>query len=186
MKNILCTVAMGLFVIPALSFGQVKSEYDKNVDFSKYKSISFAGWEKDSDKILNGFDKKRILDAFKAEFLARDIEVKMMDGDAQITLYVVVEDKTSTTAYTDYMGGYGYGPRWGWGMGAGMGTSSTTYVQDDYKEGTLVLDMYDENKKMIWQGVLNTEIKEKPEKREKSIPKNIRKLMKEYPVTPVK
>jgi hypothetical protein len=85
------------------------------------------------------------------------------------------------------MGGYGYGPRWGWGMGAGMGTSTTTYVEDDYMEGTLVMDMYDaKSKSMVWQGILNTNVKENPEKREKSIPKNIKKLMKEYPIKPTK
>ena len=186
MKKILSALLVGLFVAPITSFAQTKSDYDKNIDFSQFKSISFAGWAKDSDEILNDFDKKRILEAFKAEFMARGIEVKMMDGDAQVTLFVVIENKTSTTAYSDYTGSYGYGPRWGWGMGAGMGTSTTTYVEDDYKEGTLVVDMFDADKNLIWQGVLNTEIKENPEKREKSIPKNIRKLMKEYPVKPVK
>lgn len=166
---------------------QVKSDYDKSVDFSQYKSVSFAGWEKESDKILNDFDKKRILEAFKAEFLARGIDVKMMDGDAQVTLFLVVENKTSTTAYTDYTGGYGYGPSWGWGMGAGMGASTTTYVEDDYMEGTLVVDIYDsKSKAMVWQGVINTEVKENPAKREKTIPKNVRKLMKGYPVNPTK
>ena len=187
MKNILCAFVMGLFIIPIMSFGQVKSDYDKNIDFSQYKTISFAGWAKDSDKILNDFDKKRILEAFKEEFMTRGVEVKLMDGDAQVTLFVVVENKTSTTAYTDYMGGYGYCPRWGWGMGAGMGTSTTTYVEDDYMEGTLVMDMYDaKSKSMVWQGILNTNVKENPEKREKSIPKNIKKLMKEYPIKPTK
>lgn len=182
MKKILFGILVLTFFYAPTINGQVKSDYDKDFDFTTVKSVTFAGWEKNSDKILNDFDKKRILDAFKAEFMSRGIEVKMMDGDVQITVYVVVENKTSTTAYTDYTGGFGYGAGWGWGMGA----STTNYVENDYQEGTLVLDMYDVNKKMIWQGVLNTEVKENPEKRDKSIPKNIKKLMKEYPVKPVK
>lgn len=187
MKKILCVIALGLFLFPFTSYGQVKSDYDKNIDFSQYKTISFAGWAKESDKVLNDFDKKRILEAFKEEFMARGVDVKMMDGAAEVTLFVVVANKTSTTAYTDYQGGYGYGTRWGWGMGAGMGTSTTTYIEDDYIEGTLVIDMYDsESKNMVWQGVINTNVKEDPAKREKSIPKKVRKLMKEYPVKPAK
>lgn len=187
MKKILCAFVLGLFSIPSMSFGQVKSDYDKNTDFEKYKSISFAGWAKGSDKVLNDFDKKRILEAFREEFKMRGIDVMKRDGDAQVTLYVVVENKSSTTAYTDYQGGYGYGARWGWGMGAGMGTSTTTYVEDDYTEGTLVIDMYDSaSKNMVWQGVINTNVKENPAKREKSIPKKVRKLMKEYPIKPEK
>jgi hypothetical protein len=52
------------------------------------------------------------------------------NGDMVVSLFVVVDQKTSTTAYTNHygMGGYGYGPRWGWygGSGMGMGQSTTT------------------------------------------------------------
>ncbi len=79
----------------------------------------------------------------------------------------------------------GYVGRWGWGMGAGlgMGSATTTYNNNDYLEGTLVVDMYDsETKNLIWQGVMTSEVNEKPQKREKSTPRKIAKLMKSYPV----
>lgn len=68
-----------------------------------------------------------------------------------------------------------------------MGTATTTYSENDYVEGTLVVDLYDGSSKgLIWQGILTTIVKTKPEKREKSIPKNINKLMAKYPVAPAK
>ncbi len=164
---------------------QVKSDYDKNTDFSKFKTYTFAGWQQDSDKQLNDFDKKRILDALQSEFEKRGMTLVKEGGDATITLYLVLNEKTSTTAYTDYTGGYGYGPRWGWGMGpgGGMGSSTTTYSQSDYLEGTMVIDIYDSNgRKMIWQGVLTSIVNDNPQKREKTIPKKIAKLMRKYPV----
>lgn len=183
---------VGLFCLALLSFhisqAQITSDYDKETDFSKYQTYAFAGWEKNSDQILNEFDKKRILDAMQNEFSERGLELVESDADANVTLYVVVDNKTSTTAYTTYNGGLGYGPGWGWGMGMGGlgGTSTTNYSEDDYKEGTLVVDMYDQDsKKLVWQGVLQTVVKENPEKREKTIPKKISKLMKEFPVAPV-
>ena len=164
-----------------LSFSQVTSDYDKNADFSKYKTYAFAGWQNDSDKILNEFDKKRILDALTSEFESRGMELVESNGDATITLFIVVEDKTSTTAYTNYVGGMGYRGGWGWGTGA----TTTTYSEDDYLEGTLVVDMYDEEgKHLVWQGVMQTEVQENPQKREKTIPKKIKKLMKQYPAVP--
>jgi hypothetical protein len=164
-------------------FSQVKSDYDKDTDFSKYKTYSFEGWEKDSDKILTDFDKKRITDALQSEFSARGVSLVESGGDAAITLYIVVDKKTSTEAYTTFNGGYGYRGRWGWGMGPGAVTANTTYSENDYEEGTLVVDMYDATgKKLIWQGVMTTDVQEKPEKREKSIPQKIKKLMKSYPV----
>ncbi|SFU02173.1 protein of unknown function [Algoriphagus locisalis] len=192
MKNLSKQVMMGamMMLFSTLGFAQVKSDYDKEADFTAYETYSFQGWQKDSDKQLNEFDKKRILDALKAEFDSRGLSLVESGADAEVALYLVLDQKTSTTAYTDFMGGMGYGPRWGWGMGVGgmgMASATTTYNEDDYTEGTLVVDMYDESgKKLIWQGVLTSVVQEKPEKREKTIPKKIKKLMKEYPVDPMK
>jgi len=166
-----------------LSFSQVTADYDKNADFSKYQTYSIAGWQQDSDKILTDFDKKRIIDALNAEFAKRGLELVENNADAIITLFIVVDNKTSTTAYTTYNGGMGYGARWGWGMG--MGTSTTNYTENDYKEGTFVVDMYDkEGKHLVWQGVIQSVVEENPQKREKTIPKKMKKLMKKYPASP--
>ena len=54
---------------------QVKSDYDKTVDFSKFKTYTFKGWEKNSDQILNEFDKKRIVDSFSSELSSRGLEM---------------------------------------------------------------------------------------------------------------
>lgn len=164
---------------------QVNSDFDKNTDFSKYKTYSFLGWQKNSDQIINDFDKKRIYDAFKAEFSARGMEYVESGGDAAISFFIVVNEKTSTTAYTDFNTGYGYRGRWGWGMGPGYAT--TTYHESDYREGTFVVDMYDSGSKdLVWQGVMTKAINENPQKREKTIPKNVKKLMKKFPVKPGK
>jgi len=168
---------------------QVKSDYDKNANFSEYKTYTFGGWVKDSDKILTDFDKKRITDALSNEFSSRGMSYVESGGDAVITLFIVVNQKTSTTAYTNFNGGMGYYGRRGWGMGyGGMGLSATTtYNQNDYLEGTFVVDMYDsKSKELIWQGIITSVVKENPEKREKSIPKKVKKLMKKFPVKPMK
>lgn len=191
MKTFFYSIMMLAMLLSTASIldAQVKSDYDKNTNFSKYQTYTFKGWQDGSDKQINDFDKKRILSSLKAEFDDRGMMLKDDDADASIVLYIVLDKKTSTTAYTDYMGGMGFGPGWGWGMGmgAGMGTSSTTYSENDYTEGTLVVDMYDSgNSKLVWQGVLTTIVKDKPQKREKTIPKKIGKLMDEYPVKPMK
>ncbi len=169
---------------------KVNSDYDKNTDFTKYKSYAFAGWQKDSDKQLNEFDRKRILESLKSEFDARGMNLVKVEADATVSVYIVIDYKTSITAYTNYNGGMGYGMGRGWGMGyggMGMGSSTTTYSENDYKEGTFVIDMYDESSKnLVWQGVITGTIKEKPQKREKSIPKKMAKLMKKFPIKPAK
>jgi len=189
-KAILILGAMLLFVSVSNNvFAQVKSDYDKSTNFSKYKTYTFGGWEKDSDKILTNFDKKRVTEAMANEFNSRGMSHVESGGDAVITLFIVIKQKTSITAYTDFNGGMGYYSRRGWGMGyGGMGLSATTtYSENDYLEGTFVVDMYDsESKELIWQGIITTIIKEKPSKREKTIPKKVKKLMKKFPIKPMK
>ena len=69
-----------------------------------------------------------------------------------------------------------YGGGWG-------GSSTTSYSENDYLKGTLVMDAFDEESgEQIWQGVAKATVQEKPEKREKSIPKTIAALMKKFPV----
>ncbi len=170
---------------------QISSDYDMATDFSVIKTYTFAGWEKNSDQILNDFDKDRITKALRSEFNSRGMSYVESDGNVEITLYIVINKKTSTTAYTTYTGGMGYyGGRRGWGRGyggVGMSSGSTSYSESDYLEGTLVINMFDKSSKdLMWEGIITTVVKEKPEKREKSIPKKIKKLMKKYPVKPTK
>lgn len=195
MKNFFNKAALLVvcLIISSSLKAQITFDYDKDVDFTQYKTYSFGGWQDDSGKIINDIDKKRILSSFKSELLQRDLDYELAEADLVITLFLVVDDKTSTTAYTNYMGagmgyGYGYGggryggyyrPAWGWGGGY----STTSYSEEDYKVGTFVVDIYDaKSKKLIWQGVSRKTINENASKRAKTIPKGVAKIMKKYPV----
>ena len=166
-------------------FSQITTDYDKSVDFTKFKTFTFIGWAENSDQQITGLDKDRIIAAFEHEFKSRNLVKDSINPDMAISLYVVVKDKTSVTSYSNYYGGMGYGRSFGYGYGGGYGSTSTS--QRDYREGTIIIDFYDEKeKKLIWEGILKKEVKEKAKKRDKSIPENIRKLMYKYPVKPVK
>ena len=58
-----------LIALMGCSSIKVTSDQDKEVDFSKYKTYSFLGWQDGSDKIINEFDKERLRKAFQAEQL---------------------------------------------------------------------------------------------------------------------
>ena len=190
MKKITSAILIGTAFLMMLFSGcsslKVTADYDKSIEFSQYKTFEFYGWAKESDKLLNGLDKIRIEDAFAAEFAKRGLKLVEEDGDLVVTLFIVIEDKTETTASTThvsrYYGGYyGYGPRWGWGPGY----SSTTVNKYSYKVGTLVCDVYDkEGERLIWEGIASKTIDENPNTREKNIPKVVAYLMKKYPVQP--
>lgn len=193
---------LSLFLIPTLFFFagctsiKVTSDLDKSVDFTKHKTFQYYGWQKDSDKILNSLDKNRIESAFGAEFKKRGLTYVKDNGDLIVTLLIVTEQKTKTTANTTstgygggYGGYYGYGPGWGWGAGhagMGMGSATTTYSTYDYNVGTLVVDVFDASeKKLIWEGIGQGTINENPKNRDKTIPKSVAAIMKDYPVKPL-
>jgi len=204
MKNFIKSITLFtvcLFFYSAAN-AQITYDMDKDADFTSYKTYSFAGWQDGSDKLVNDIDKKRILGSFKSELLQRGMDYKMAEADVIITIYLVLDEKTSRTAYTDYynsgmgMGmGYGYGrgyyrPGYGYGVGMGMGmggSSTTTYSENDYLVGTFVIDMYDAtSKKLVWQVVDQQTIQQNGSKRGKTIPKGVKKIMKKYPVDIIK
>ncbi len=163
---------------------KVTTDYDKTTDFSKYKTFEYYGWAEDSDKVLNRFDKERLEKSFGAEFAKRGLQYVEANGDLVVSLFIVVDQKTSVTAYTDnYGAGWGYGARWGWGYG---GPSTTRYSEEDYMEGTLVVDVFDKaDKKLIWQGVGQKTVEENPKNRARAIEYAASSIMKPFPVKPV-
>ncbi len=186
MKKTIIFISALLLTI-TLNAQKVTVDLDKSVDFSNFKTIDFLGWQKDSDQLLNEFDKERLRKAFTNEFNTRGLK-KEENGnpDLEITLYLVLEQKTSTTGYTNYYGGHYSGYRrggWGWGNGY----ASTSYSQNDYIKGTLVMDVFDaKTKNLIWQSVASGTVKEDPKKREKAIPKTVNKMLKKFPIKPIK
>lgn len=189
MKKIISLLLLTV-ILASCSSLVVTSDKDNTVDFTKYKTFSYYGWTKNSDKILNEFDKKRIEDAFAEEFKKRGFTFVKEGGDAVVSLFIVVEEKTSVTAYTDHYGGayrYGWGYGYGYGYGYPMGQSTTTYHEEDYKSGTLICDVLDANdKNLVWQGLAAAVIDKNPRKREYRIKEAVQKMMKEYPIAPVK
>jgi len=167
-------------------------DLDESVDFSSYKTLQYYGWAEESNKLLNELEQKRIESAFGDEFAKRDLTYTEEDGDLIVTLFIVTENKTRTSATTTNMGGYGYGfgyggyygygPAYGWGGGS----SHTTFNEYDYTVGTLVVDVYDaKEKRLIWESVAKGETHENPKGQDDRIKKIVANMMKSYPVQPM-
>ena len=194
MKQLLSIISLAtLFILGSCSGLTVTADYDKSVDFSQFKTYSYHGWAKDSDKILSPFDKERLEQSFKEEFDKRGLTLVPEDGELIVGLYIVTKEKTQQVANTTSMGGYagwgyggyyGYGP--GWGYGPGFGTSVTTVSNYEYTVGTLVCDVFDaKEKRLIWEGIGQGTVDDNPQNREKNIPKAVAAIMSKYPVKPI-
>src|SRR5207247_9077469 len=156
----------------------IRYNYDKSADFSKYKTYKWVEMKNsDKDALIDGQIKSVIDAQLPTKGLTKT------DGD-NADLYVAYQTAFSTEKRIDtFNDGFGYGPGWGWyggGMGMSTSTTSTLYV------GSLQLDFYDASRKQaVFRAVATKTLdaKAKPEKRQKNLTKAVAKMLKKYPPT---
>lgn len=183
MKNVMF-FSMVMILIAASSAGgqDVRYNFDKNSDFSKFKTYKWVTL-KDAAKPNDLID-KQIIAAVDAELATKGLS--KVDGD-NADLYIgyqvgIGQEKE----FTSYSSDWGYGGGWyrgGWYGGAG-GMSTTTGQTSTIYVGQLALDMYDSaNHDLVWRGVVSKTLdpKAKPDKQQKNLKKAVAKLLKNYP-----
>lgn len=159
----------------------VRYNFDKNSDFSKFKTYKWVTF-KDAAK-PNDLTDKQIIAAVDAELATKGLS--KVDGD-NADLYIGYQVAIGQEKeFTSYNSDWGYGGGWyrgGWYGGGGMSTTygqtSTIYI------GQLSLDMYDSaNHDLVWRGVASKTLdpKAKPDKQQKNLKKAVAKLLKNYP-----
>ena len=153
-------LAAALLVTACSSGPDIRSDYDRSVDFGAYKTYNFfnpMGIENPNYSTIYG---SVFREAISREMDSRGY-VQSDDPDLLLNVSARLQDKTKVTTYNDpYPVGY-YGYRRGYydpWMGYGYGTS--THVSQ-YTEGTVNIDMVDARaKRMVWEGVAVGRLKE--------------------------
>ncbi|MCF6169997.1 MAG: DUF4136 domain-containing protein [Bacteroidales bacterium] len=198
MKKLILPLIILLFLSSCNPWKYI-AEYDHEADFSKYKTFGLLNWDPHNDKVMSPQTKEYILMAIKAELEARGYVYQKSGADLQVSVFAVVEEETSYSAYSDHYAGYnGYGAvAIGVGVGSGgagvgvvgygsPGMYPYTAVTHDYNVGTLVVDLLDDSKKkIVWQGVATGRIGYE-EAKESSVKKDIGRLFAKMPVDKVK
>ncbi|MNE07455.1 hypothetical protein D3C80_1000740 [compost metagenome] len=173
MKAIKTLTVLLLFVLAACSSVSVYSDFDKNVDFSQYKTYAFHKKGVDEVKISD-LDKKRILNAIDNE-LSKKGMTKSETPDLLVNIFTKEREHIDISQY-DYGWGYGWG--WGWSPYAWGGP---TYVTST-TEGTLFIDLIDAKKKqLVWQGEGVGYLPQNREDKEKRINEFVAKILVQYP-----
>ncbi len=183
MKIYTVLASLLLMLLMSCSSISVHSDYDKNTDFSNYKTYAF--YKKGIDRVeISDLDKKRILRAIERELNAKGM-VPSEDPDVLVNIFTKSKEKIDVYTnnyygwYPWYYGfGYGfYGPGYGFGY---TNVSSST-------EGTLFIDLIDARKKeLAWQGI-GTGIlsySKSIEKKEAMINDFVTRIMTAYPPEP--
>ena len=160
-----------LMVLLGSAFGQrIQTDFDHQANFSQYKTYS---WQE--IKASNSLWDDRIKEAVNAQLGSKGwIQV---DSGGNVVIVAIKTTQTERTLQTFYDG---MGGGWRWRGFGGFGESTTT--EQDYKEGTLVVDMYDAStKQLIWRGSAEEMLSDKAEKNEKNLDKGVAKMFKSFP-----
>ena len=186
MKKII-PVLLVLFLVSCSSL-TVYTDYDKTIDFKKFKTFSFYPWDYKHGYQINDYDKNTILNAIKSEMESKGYEHIKEGGDMIVSIFITLDNKTSYEAYTNHYGGWaGYGGGWGYygfgyGYGYGPGYSTTTVTERHYTTGTLIIDVFSaSDKKLVWQGIGSREVEQDLDKRDKELPKNVGSILVKFP-----
>lgn len=169
-------------------------EYDHEADFTSYKTFGLLNWEKHNDDLVDSDTKQYILLAIKDELEQRGYTYQKKDADLQVSVFIIINQETSYSAYADQYAGYsGYGSV-AIGVGVGSGGASVgaygyginpypyTMVKHDYNVGSFVVDLLDHSKKkIVWQGLAQGRIaNEKPD--ELSVKERVSRLFGSFPL----
>jgi hypothetical protein len=164
-----CTL---LFVgLLGVAFAQhVKTDFDHQANFAQYKTYS---WQQITP--ANSLWDARIKSAVDAQLAAKGWTQVDRGGDVAIVAIKTTQIQRSLQTFYDGMGG-----GWRWRGFGGMGEATTT--EQDYKEGTLVIDLYDaKTKQLIWRGSAEDTLSDKEAKNEKNLDKGVAKMFKGFP-----
>ncbi len=154
MKKYFPLIVASLFIVFLTGCNTLKvtTDFDKSVDFTKYKTYSFYKM-KVTDNISQ-LNQERILRSIKNEMNKKGFVQNDSTPDLFINTTAILQDKQSISSNTYGYGGY-YRP-YGWGTGYGATTTMNVY---EYKDGSIIVDILDAStQKLIWQGIGNKEI----------------------------
>ena len=167
-RTILASAICALLFASASLAQQVKTDYDRSANFSQYKTYS---WEKVQTQDPLWVD--RIKEAVNAALTAKGLTPVDSGGDVAI---VAIEMTRNQQSLNTFYNGFGGGWRWGGGFG-----DETTTV-NNYKVGTLVVDLFDAHTKtLLWRGSSSDTLSDKSDKNIKNLDKGVQKMFAHFP-----
>ena len=171
-KLVFAFIGMLLLFASRSSAGQVKTDYDRQADFGRYKTYS---WEqiKTQDPLLVD----RIKSAVNAALSAKGWNQVDSGGDISIVAMEITKNQQTLNTYYDGMGG-----GWGWRRFGGGGFGEATTTTETYKVGTLVVDLFDaKTKELVWRGNASDTLSNNSNKNIQNLDKDVEKMFNKFP-----
>lgn len=163
-----------VLLLASCSSVSVYNDFDKNADFTQYKTFAF--YKPGVDKAeISDLDKKRILKAIETEMITKGF-TKSENPDILVNFFTKSREQVDVNSFNTSFG-YGYGYGWNPYLWGGNRTSVRTTTT-----GTLFIDLIDAKKKeMVWQGEGDGEIFQNQKNKEERIQEFVTQILKQYP-----
>ena len=172
LQNRFAVSLAALLLTAVTAWAGINTDYDHNVNFAQYKTYS---WGK--IQTANGLWDERVKSAVVSQLAAKGWTEVPSGGDVVIAARDAIHNQQELNTFYDGFGGR----RWGGGMGM-----STTTV-DNYKVGTLLVELFDgHSKNLIWRGSASNTLSSNADKNIKSLDKNVQKMFEHFPPEPKK
>jgi hypothetical protein len=181
---------VGIVVAGCGSAIKVSADYDKTIDFKKYKTFSVYNLRQTGS--VNPANADRIINALKKQMTEKGFVEDLQDPDLHVNAISILERKQAVAVNAPPTNFYGYGgvyrPYGFFMLGNGfMGNDNISINQYDFKQGTLMIDVVDAKvQKVVWQGVGNSEIDTKPVNANELINYAVGAIMVSFPPEPKK
>jgi hypothetical protein len=156
---------------------KIKVEYDKNVDYSKFKTFAWGHHDAVSRPTLALV----IASAIQEELTKRGLRRVESNPDVFIQMYGSIDSEMSVNYFDPLYSGMGGIPSFDSGFvmwGAMPGGTNVVTVH----KGQLVVDVIDASqKKLAWRGMATDKLSDKPEKLLQQVNTAVEKMFRQYP-----
>jgi hypothetical protein len=154
------------FAASCASTINVRSDYNRQANFSHYRSFSIREGHSSGDPVMDQRIKADVESALRAKGLE---EVRSDEGDAIVVAHAAT--RTEHTYETFYNG---WGWRWRWG--------APEVIANQFDVGTIVVDMFDASTKTaVWHGYASHVLSEKPAKNDQRADEAVTKIFEKFP-----
>jgi hypothetical protein len=170
-KHLLSVGAVALLTAACGYSIKTSTDYDRNVRFSNYQSFFILKGNSSGDPLM---DQRATADVVTALTVKGWAEVPEGEGQAAVVVHAATKTKHTYETFYD-----GWGGGWRWRSG-GFG-NATTFVQD-YKIGTVVVDIFDaKTKQAIWHGSASDALSDNAKSNTQATEQAIDKMFSKFP-----
>jgi hypothetical protein len=171
-NTILFSIAM-CFALTAASFAeQVKTDYDHNANFGRYRTYSWAKVQTKDPLLVD-----RIKDAVNRALTAKGWTQVDSGGDVSVVAMEITQQQQTLDTFYD-----GFGGGWGWRRFGGGGFGDATTTTETYNVGSLVVDLFDaKTKTLIWRGSSSDTLSNDAQKNTKNLDKGVQRMFAHFP-----